>query len=296
MISTATRTKLKRYVPRPLWIAARRAAAYARRLLIWHAVLKEIEGASDADRTTIRKSARHGIARALKGLDEWQDPQLIADAVVRVPTIGEFEIRARTDDLFHVLPSREAAVVAAVKERLRPGSTFVDAGANIGFFTVLAARLVGQAGRVVAIEMMPDTVSRLRAHLALNRLTNVVVLDHALSNSSGEKVVATVPEGKYGRATITRTGDGERKVTVVTGTLDELLADTSAPIDLIKMDLEGAETPALEGASKVLERTNAVIFEQLEGARSAGEILERAGFRLRMLDGSNVLAQRPGGS
>jgi hypothetical protein len=79
---------------------------------------------------------------------------------------------------------------------------------------------------------------------------------------------------------------------VVTRTIDDLLADAATSIDLIKMDLEGAETLALEGASKVLKRTNSVIFEQLEGDRSAGELLEKAGFNLRMLDASNVLAQR----
>jgi FkbM family methyltransferase len=254
--------------------------------------MKEIEGACEADSKILGRSARHGIKRGLKALDVWQNPELTADAVVRVPGIGEFEARAHSDDLYHVLPSREAAVVAELRKQLQPGSRFVDAGANIGFFTVLAARLVGPTGEVTAIEMMPDTAGRLRSHLAMNRLTNVVVHEYALSNRSGDEVVATVPEGEFGRATITKVSDGQRKVTVVTRTLDELLADTTAPIDLIKMDLEGAETLALEGATKVLERTTSVIFEQLGAARSAGNFLERAGFRLRLLDASNVLAQR----
>jgi FkbM family methyltransferase len=292
MISQALRARLKRILPRPLWNAARRSQTYARRLLVWRAVMKEIEGACEADRKILGRSARHGIKRGLKALDVWQNPELTADAVVRVPTIGEFEIRAGTDDLYHVLPSREAAVVAELRKQLRPGSTFVDAGANIGFFAVLAAQLVGPTGHVVAIEMMPDTAHRLRAHLAMNRLTSVVVHEYALSDHSGDEVVATVSEGEFGKATIARSNDGQRKVTVVTRTIDDLLADAATSIDLIKMDLEGAETLALEGASKILKRTNSVIFEQLEGDRSAGELLEKAGFHLRKLDASNVLAQR----
>jgi FkbM family methyltransferase len=296
MISRILRAGLKRIVPRPLWIAARRTNSYARRLLIWSAVMSEIEGATEADRKIIRRSARHGIARGLKALDVWQNPELISDAIVRVPAIGEFAIRASTDDLYHVLPSREAAILAELRKQLRPGSIFIDAGANIGFFTVLAAQLVGPIGQVVAIEMMPDTASRLREHLAMNQLNNVIVHECALSNQSGDEVVATVPEGEFGRATIARANDGQYKVTVVTRTLDELLADTAVSIDLIKMDLEGAEALALEGASKVLQRTKVVIFEQLEGDRSAEELLEKAGFHLVKLDASNMLAQRAAGS
>ena len=292
MISPAMRARLKQILPRPLWDAARRSQTFMRRLLIWRALMREIKGATETDRKTLRKSARRGIIRGLKTLDVWQNPELIADAVLRVPAIGEFEIRAGTDDLYHVLPSREAAIVGELKEQLRPGSTFVDAGANIGFFTVLAAQLVGPTGRVVAIEMMPDTASRLRAHLAMNHLTNVVVHEHALSNHSGSEVVATVPDGEFGRATIARTSDGQRKVTVITSTLDEVLDDTTVSVDLIKMDLEGAETLALERSGKVLKRTKSVIFEQLEGDDSASEFLKKAGFHLRMLDGSNWLAQR----
>jgi len=214
--------------------------------------------------------------------------------MVTVRGIGRFHVRAMTDDLYHVLPSREAHVVSAVRANLGEGSTFVDAGANIGFFTILAAGIVGPRGRVYAIEMMPRTADRLRLNIAENDLTNVAVLEHALSAKSGEEVLATVPEHKFGRASIVNDAGGESHstISVRTRTIDELLVESAGPIDLMKLDLEGAEALALKGAAEVLKRVRAIIFEQLRGQSEAAELLEQSGFRLSTLDGNNFLAVR----
>jgi FkbM family methyltransferase len=285
-------SELKRIVPRALWVGGRRAANYVRRLRNWRAVVREVHGVTLDDTAIIRRSVRAGVRGAGSDLDRWRDPVLIADATVRLACIGEFAIRGQSDDLFAVLPSRERAVVAAFRAHLKEGSTFIDAGANIGFFTILAARLVGPAGRVIAIEMMPDTAVQLRANVERNGLSNVTIVEHALSNHSGEEVVATMPEDQFARASIAgATISGGRQVRVRTKTLDDLLAGVTQEIDLIKMDLEGAEAMAIEGAGEVLARTRAVIFEQLEG-HAAGRLLEGRGFDLRMLDANNVLAER----
>jgi FkbM family methyltransferase len=255
----------------------------------------ELEGVSHDDQLILRRSFRHGLVDSIRNLNVWKDPHLVADARVRVSGVGDFGIRARTDDLYHVLPSREGAVVAAIRERLRKGATFVDAGANIGFFTVLAAGIVGEAGRVFAIEMMPETVSRLRKHVSANRCGGTVtVFEAAISDRSGQTVRAIMPETKFGRASIVLepTYERERHVTVVSKTFDELMNAFKGHIDLIKMDLEGAEDMALKGATRTLIRTQAVIFEQLPGQSGAGQLLERSGFTLRILDGNNVLAVR----
>jgi hypothetical protein len=70
-----------------------------------------------------------------------------------------------------------------------------------------------------------------------------------------------------------------------------LLIDVPGTIELIKMDLEGAEPMAIAGAERILARTRFVIFEQL-GGDAAAELLESKGFRLRTLDSTNVLAER----
>lgn len=288
-----SRDRLKRLIPAPFRRLVRRIETFGRRLVIWRAVVTEVEGVTPADAAVIRRSVHHGLLAAARDLDVWQDPVLIADATIRLAGIGEFEIRGDSDDLFAVLPSREREVVAAFRRQLSPGATFVDAGANIGFFSVLAARLVGETGRVIAVEMMPDTAARLRANVDRNGLRNVTIHEHALSNRSGQQVVALMPEHQYARASIAKADiSGQRQVRVLTQTLDDLLAGLSGPVDLIKMDLEGAESIALEGAKRVLGRTRSVIFEQLAGADMAGKLLQSAGFRLRPLDANNVLAER----
>jgi FkbM family methyltransferase len=292
-MSSKAHGALKRMVPGPLWIGARRTANYLRRLRNWLAVLKEVDGATAADQVTIRRSARSGIRAASRNLDDWRDPVLIGDAVVRLKGIGEFAVRGASDDLFAILPSRERAVVAAFRQILTPGAAFIDAGANIGFFTILASRLVGRSGRVIAIEMMPDTAARLRANVARNSVANVAIRECALSNRSGDEVSATMPEDQFARASIAGApAPGQREVRVRTQTLDDLLADVPGPIDLIKMDLEGAEPMAIEGAARTLARTRYVIFEQLTGHHRAAQLLQSKRFCLRMLDSTNVLAER----
>lgn len=161
--------------------------------------MRELHGTSAGDQLILRRSFRRGVAGAARVLDTWKDPQLIADAKVDVPGVGQFGIRARTDDLYHVLPSREGAVVAAISARLGKSAVFIDAGANIGFFTVLAAKIVGELGHVFAVEMMPDTAARLREHVALNGCdTMVTIFETAIWDTSGDIVPAVMPKRNSG--------------------------------------------------------------------------------------------------
>lgn len=293
MLIQPRHSRAKRIVPSLAWAFARRLHHWFERLRIWAAVFREVQPVSVFDKAVLRASLRRGLVQSLKALDRWQDPELTSDMVAHVAGVGRFHLRALTDDLYHVLPSREAKVVSTMRERLTSGSAFVDAGANIGFFTVLASNLVGPSGQVFAIEMMPETTARLRDHVASNQLENVTVLQFALSDRGGDMTTAIVPRGKYGQASIARSirdSDVER-VTVRTATLDELLP-SDMPIDLLKMDLESAEYLALKGARQVLERTHAVIIEQLGGEQAAVELLHIHGFRTIEIDGSNVLALR----
>lgn len=293
----AFRDRLKPYVPRPLWVGARRTVSYMKRLSGWVAVLREIRGRSPSDRAILNRSARKSVLNAMRNLDNWQDPILLADARVKVHGIGEFDLRAFSDDLFHVLPSREPRIVELMHRTLRPGDTFVDAGSNIGFYAILASRLVGPTGKVVAIEMMPDTAERLRLHCRLNKASNVEIVEVALSDRKDGEVIATVTEGKFGQASIARADKAGplRKVSVQCGTLDDIMAGVAGPIALLKMDLEGAELNACRGARAVLKRTETVVYEQSGAATDVDDLLESAGFRLAQLDGRNRVASKAAG-
>jgi FkbM family methyltransferase len=288
------RSTVKRLVPAPARKIVRRGITYFGRLRIWSSVAAEIEGATSRDESILRAARRRGPWTAFRDLDLWQDPHILEDAKIAVPGIGRFHVRAMTDDLYHVLPSREARVVSAIRANVTEGSTFVDAGANIGFFAILAAGIVGPTGRIYAIEMMPPTADRLRLNIAENGFSNIQVLEHALSAKSGEQVRATVPHHKFGRASIVNDtrGESHSSISVRTKTLDELLGESAGAIDLMKMDLEGAEAMALKGATRTLNRVRAIIFEQLPGESEAARLLEQSGFRLSTLDGNNRLALR----
>src|SRR5687767_10821855 len=80
----------------------------------------------------------------------------------------------------------ELAVQQAVVDSLRPGDVFVDVGANIGFFSLLAARAVGPDGRVIAIEAVSELAAAVRANAALNGFTQIEVVEAAASDAAGE--------------------------------------------------------------------------------------------------------------
>ena len=196
------RDRLKMWLPRPVWVLLRRTWNYFRRLGYWALVILEVRGDNLLESLKLYLSAIAAPITALPKLDDWGNPVLLFDTRVRVAGHDRFRCRRNSDDLWHVLPSAQGTVRKALVERLKPGGVFVDAGANIGAFTVLGARLVGPQGRVVAIEMMPDTARRLREHLELNGLGWVHVVEGALSDIGGQDVVAKVPPGLAGQATI----------------------------------------------------------------------------------------------
>jgi FkbM family methyltransferase len=288
---------VRAWAPGPVWTAARGVAVYAGRLRIWLSVLRQVRVSGPVEAAKLYASALCAPVTALRGLDAWQDPYLVFDTLVAVPGTGRFHCRRGTDDLFHVLPSGQKAVREALEATLKPGDVFIDAGANIGAFTLLGARLVGPEGRVIAVEMMPDTAGRLRNHLAINGLDWVEVVEQALSDRAGQELVARAPRLLAGQASIARKTfrtDDLVEHRVRTTTLDDLAAGLDR-IALLKVDLEGAEAQAFAGGREMLGRTDAVVFEAWAGSDQGEDGksgLTGAGFEMRQIDGNNILAVR----
>lgn len=282
-------------LPPPVRRAGRGALNYLDRITTWLVILREIKGVTSTDRRWLRQSALAAPMTAWGRFYGWRNPVLLHDINIDVPKLGRFLAHAHSDELYLLLPRREAAVYAAARALLHPGDTVVDAGANIGAFSVFAGRLIGAAGRLVAIEMIPATAARLRANLARNDLEADVV-EAALAASSGRVVTAAIDPAKSGQATLVlaHTLDRPTMLSVETRTLDEVLADV-AEIALLKLDIEGAEIDALAGAATTLARTRAIIFEQLDDTGAIAAVLARAGFVVKPLDRHNYLAKRADG-
>lgn len=292
-VATGFRAWVKRLLPVPVRKLLRKLLHYAQRNSRWAIILFQMRGASWRDQSWLVISALAAPWLSLRNLAGWQDPVLLNDAKVVVRGIGRFELRRRSDDLWHVLPWRERRIHRELRRHLRNGGVFVDAGANIGIYSVLASQLVGEEGRVIAVEMVPDTAAILRRHLYLNGCGNAVVVDRALAGRCGDTVPASVPRGSYGQASIVaRAGRGTSELILVeTITLDAICHDLET-IDLLKMDLEGAEALALAGATKTMPKLRRVIVESLPGDSSdAREVLRRCGFGFRLLGRKDLLAE-----
>lgn len=272
----------------------RMAEHYGRRQIEWVQVLRAMRGVAAHDRATLLASAIGAPVTALIKLDGFQPPRLLRDTDIAVRDVGRFSARAGTDDIIHLLAAREPAVLGKIRALLRPGDVFVDAGANIGFYTIVAAQLVGPSGRVIAFEMMPPTLERLQRHIAMNDAGNVSAMGLALADRDGEVLIATSAPDKFGQASIVaKAADGVRylRYEVATTTLDTALADVG-DIALIKMDLEGAEYLALCGATAVLQRTRAVLFETNDRDSRIFALFEAAGFAIEPVDANDWLARR----
>jgi FkbM family methyltransferase len=148
-----------------------------------------------------------------------------------------------------------------ISREVRPNSVFWDIGANVGFYSLLASKLVG-SGKVFAFEPALRNLSYLRKHLALNRVTNVEVLAIAVSNRNGISSFEIEETGFMGHLS------GEGSITVPTATLDSLVDEGKVcPPDCVKMDIEGAELLALHGGSRTFQRFRPVLFLATHGRK-----------------------------
>lgn len=140
----------------------------------------------------------------------------------------------------------EAALVRAV---LPAGGTFVDVGANIGFFTLLGAARVGPAGRVVALEPHPEIAAVLRGNVAMNALPHVQVMEVAAADAPGTAMLAGFEGGNWGVSTIAHgSAEGAPAFPVRCAPLDAVLDEAGvSTVDLVKVDVEGAEPRVLRG-------------------------------------------------
>ena len=156
-----------------------------------------------------------------------------------------------------------------VRELVAPGMKVFDIGANAGFYTLAFARLVGQTGHVWAFEPYPENVQNLRRHIVLNGLSNVTVVQAAVSESSGVSGFAPTESNAMGRLS-----EGGNYL-VPTVALDDICAALcSGYPNLIKLDVEGAEGRVLRGAKETLSRGRPIVFLALHGRDQARECLQ----------------------
>jgi FkbM family methyltransferase len=162
----------------------------------------------------------------------------------------------------------EPATLAVLQGVVRPGEAFVDIGANEGFFTVAASRLVGPGGRVIAIEPQGRLQEVLRRNLDLNGCGNVEVLAVAITDVPGEAELHLTPDmnnSASGLAQPTRYRLATQTVPCVT--LAEVFASRGLAEAVVKMDIESWEYEAITGSPELFRtgRVRVLILELHEG-------------------------------
>lgn len=159
----------------------------------------------------------------------------------------------------------ESSVQEALVRHSQRGGVVYDVGANLGFFSMLAARLVGPDGRVYAFEPAPENAEAIGRNAELNLLGNITVIPKAVSARAGTARLQIVDDQSWSRLEEYGEHPGtERVLEVETVTIDALVdAGELPPPALVKIDVEGAELGVLEGMGSTIERHRPVIVCEL---------------------------------
>jgi FkbM family methyltransferase len=225
----------------------------------------------------------------LDGLSAYVGPRLLrppsAEARVLLPLEIELIVPAGSPSYRNFATGMyETDVTHLIRSIVLPKMTVVDLGANIGYYTLLASRLVGAPGRVYAFEPEAEAYSYLARNVGLNQCENVVVINKAAGSFSG--TVNFIGQGPE-RGFVSSNAASGTPVEQVS--LDAFFAEISwPPIDVVKMDTEGTEEKVLLGMASVIERNPGLrIIMELNTAALAQagsnlanliETLQRLGF------------------
>ena len=198
----------------------------------------------------------------------------------------------------------ELEITDLIKRTLKPGDTFVDIGANTGYYTVLASLLVGARGAVHSFEPIPYIFSEMQSNVSLNSLSNVFLNQVALCEDEIEVDIFLPVEGNIGSGSLVKQNHlPGTSIRVSATSLDRYVSQAGIErIRLIKMDIEGGEIAALKGMGEVLSSSSApdVICEAVpELLAAAGQTtadltqtMESHGYRSREIDRWNLLFTR----
>ncbi|MCW5854318.1 MAG: FkbM family methyltransferase, partial [Anaerolineae bacterium] len=192
----------------------------------------------------------------------------------------------------------ELHVVASLKPLLQPGLVFLDIGANIGYYTLLAASRVGPTGRVIAFEPHPRNVELLTMSVRENGFEHVQIYPLAVSNAEGAVELIGDPtstNASFAVPGVSDPADVAKAYHVKTVVLDQCL-QAEPRIDIVKMDIEGVEPLAWQGMRQLIQRHRPIVLTEFspEAIRHQDfatpeaylAMIRTMGYQLRILDSS----------
>jgi FkbM family methyltransferase len=249
---------------------------------------------------------RHRV-RALLGSIGWQVYKRTLRRPIWIQAFGSMRLRCYPDDheasrfiYFNRFPDFHE--MRFMQRFLRPGDRFIDCGAHIGSYSLLAAAIVGSQWVVEAFEAAPRALQRLKENIAASNVTCVRVHACAVSDRSGAVAFVADRKGGTGNRIVTPEDDSRVTVEVPAVRLDDVLNE--APYAMAKLDIEGAEALALQGANRLLRDAASPVW-QLElvdlfirrfgsSVHQVIEYLASLGYEIGVYDaGNNVLQLGP---
>lgn len=217
---------------------------------------------------------------------------------IRVPWHGETALGLRFgSDLslaIYVGGAFEPNEFTVLDRILEPGGTFIDIGANEGVYSLYAAARVGRKGRVVAVEPSPREIASLRANLSLNPRLHVSVVEAAVAETNGWADFHVAEFAHAGQNALASLATGAipivEKRAVPTVALDTLVERLpGGKVDIVKIDVEGAELGVLRGAAETLRKSRPVFLLEVAREGEAPDpkllsLLEEAKYAVSVID------------
>lgn len=183
----------------------------------------------------------------------------------------------------------EPVETKVIKNLVKEGDFVVDAGANIGYYTILLSKAVGPYGRVYAFEPGKEYFDLLERNIKENDCKNVVLINKALSDREGIIKFYINEKDKASSSILDKMKESVKEVTVDGTTLDNEVLEK---INFMKMDIEGAELNALIGGSKLLQSCEKMVIEVPEKRKDfedISQLLTENKYKIERLDEGNIL-------
>jgi FkbM family methyltransferase len=165
---------------------------------------------------------------------------------------GDISMELALDDLIQAYifwspNGYDRHAITLVKRYVKPGHVFVDLGANVGYYSLIAAKLVGPRGRVVAVEADPENNDRLQTNIVLNNFQQVVSVSKGVADRHGVLQLYRDPGHNHGAHTFANGAASGAGPQVQVDTLDCILQEANvSQVDFIKLDIQGFEARALK--------------------------------------------------
>lgn len=176
------------------------------------------------------------------------------------------------------LGTYELELQESAKRLIKPGMVVYDVGANIGYISLIAARLAGDRGKVFAFEALPANMERLKKNIEINHLNgHVNPIQTAVLDKSGEAVFLAHSSGAMGKVkgSAGREEQYSTEIRIPAVALDDFVYQRGHPVpQLVKIDIEGGEGLALKGMDRLIEEDRPIFLIELHGQEAARQVWE----------------------